>query len=80
MTIEQLTDFFFWMTLINIGLLLFSTVMLILLKDVTMRMHSKLFGIEDKQVAFVAYQFLGNYKIMIIVLNLAPLLALHLMQ
>ena len=50
--IEQLTAFLGWCTLINIGLLLFSTLMIALIKDFAIRVHSKMFDLDPQTLHF----------------------------
>ena len=45
-SIEQLTAFLGWCTLINIGLLLFSTLMIAVVKDFAINIHSKMFNLD----------------------------------
>ena len=47
-SIEQLTAFLGWCTLINIGLLLFSTLMIAVVKDFAINIHSKMFNLDPE--------------------------------
>ena len=76
MNIEMLTDFFMWCTIINIGLMLPSSVMLILLGDFVYRIHTKWFPMPRETFNVVLYSFLGFYKVLIFVFNIVPWLAL----
>ncbi len=78
MTIEQLTGFLGWCTLINVGVLLLATVMLILIKDFTTRVHAGLFDLEKRVLEEQYFQYLAQYKILILVFNLVPYIALRL--
>ena len=79
MNTEQLAHFFGQMTLINAVILLFSTVMLMAMKDFVARLHGKMFGLSKEQIGTVVYAYLGVYKLLIIVFNLVPFLVLHFM-
>ncbi|MCP3969614.1 MAG: hypothetical protein GY717_04720 [Rhodobacteraceae bacterium] len=79
MTIEQLTVFLAWCTAINVALLLLATIALILMRDLTSRVHGALFGLPHLVLAEQYFQYLAQYKILIIVFNLAPYVALRLM-
>lgn len=79
MTIETLTELFGWVTIINMGLLMFSTVMIFLLKGVAIKIHSKMFGLDEKELSRAYFQYLGNFKIFVIVFNLTPYIALKIM-
>ena len=77
-SLEQLTAFFGWCTFLNIGLLVFSTIILIVLKDPISSIHSKLFGIEKEKLQSLYIHFLAYYKIAIIMFNLTPYITLKL--
>jgi len=76
MTIETLTELFGWITVINMGLLIFSTVMLLLMKGIAIKMHSKMFSIDEKDLNRMYFDYLGRFKILVIVFNLTPYIAL----
>ena len=80
MNLDQLTELFKWMTIINVGLLLLSTGLIMLLNSFICKIHAKLFGIDEDKIAIVVYGYLGMYKIMVIVLNIVPYIALLLIQ
>ena len=79
MSIDQLTTFFGWMSVIHIGLLLFSTVMLQLLRSTVESIHSKLFGIPKENLPEIYFNYLANYKLLVLVFALGPYTALKLM-
>lgn len=76
MNMDQLTEFFKWMTIINIGLLLFSTFAVMALKSLMVNMHTKLFGVSETQISVAVYAYLGLFKVLIIVFNIVPYIAL----
>jgi len=79
-TIESLTTFFGWCSVINIGVLLFSTLGLLVMKGPISAIHGKMFGVNPENMPTTYFQYLGNYKIAIFVLNLVPYFALRLMS
>tara|TARA_R110002096_G_scaffold425864_1_gene634918 strand:+ start:3196 stop:3438 length:243 start_codon:yes stop_codon:yes gene_type:complete len=79
MTVEALQTFLGWCLVINSGLLVISSVLLILMKSVVTSMHAKMFGLEESEVRGIYFRYLGYYKIAILVFNLAPYLALRMM-
>ena len=79
MTIEQLTTLLGWCTAINIGILAFSAIAVVFMKDFAVKIHSSMFGIDPTNLPSTYFQYLGNYKIAIIVFNLAPWISLKLM-
>jgi len=76
MVLEQLTEFFKWMTIINVGLMTLSTILIIALKGVIYKMHGKMFSISKEFISGACYGYLGVYKILIIVLNIVPFVSL----
>jgi hypothetical protein len=79
MTIDTLTTFLGWCSVINIGVLLFSTLMMIVVRDFAIKLHSSLFGVNPEELPIIYLQYLGNYKIAIIILNIVPYIALKVM-
>lgn len=76
MTIQMLTAFFMWCTIINSALLIFSTIMIIPAQDLVYRIHSKWFSISREAFNVAVYSFLGLFKIAILVFNVVPYIAL----
>ncbi len=76
MDISQLTEFFGWMSVINIGLFLFSVIMMAALKKTVGKLHSKLFAVEEQDLYGIYLTVLGQYKILVIVFNIVPYIAL----
>lgn len=79
MTIESLTTFLGWCSVINITILLFSTLMLIIMRDLAVKIHSGLFRVDPEALPMTYLQYLGNYKIVIMVLNIVPYIVLRVM-
>ena len=78
--INELTAFFGWCTLINLALYLLSVLFVTVFKDFTQTLHSKVINIEPSELPKMYFNFLGNYKIAILVFNLTPYLALRVMS
>ena len=78
MSVDQWQQLLGIMTLINIGILLFSTLAASALKGIVQRLHGSLFHLEPDKISELVYQFLGNYKLLIMVFNLVPWIALQL--
>ncbi|WP_078459044.1 DUF6868 family protein [Solemya velum gill symbiont] len=65
----------------NLGILTFSTVMLITnVGDWPKGIHSKLFGVQKEGLDAMYFNFLANYKLAIFIFNLVPYLALKIME
>ncbi len=78
-SIPILTSFLGWMLVLNVGLLLFSTIMLSLCKTWVTKVHAKLFNLNADALGIEYFRYLANYKVLVIVFNLAPWVALKLM-
>lgn len=79
MTIESLTTFLGWCSVINITILILSTLMMIIMRDFAVKIHSGLFRVDAEALPITYLQYLGNYKIAIIILNIVPYIALRIM-
>ena len=79
MTIEALTELLGWASVLNIAVLMLSAITLIAMRGTIAKVHSKLFGLNEKDLGRAYFQYLAQYKIAIIVLNIAPYLALRIM-
>ena len=79
MTTAALTEFFGWASVINIAVLLISGILVILMRGPISKIHSKLFGVDQKDLGRAYFQYLAQYKIAIIVLSIAPYIALKIM-
>ncbi|MGI9393169.1 MAG: DUF6868 family protein [Boseongicola sp.] len=77
MSVEFLTQLFGWMTLINIGILVISSVFMMLFRNAGTTLHARMFGIDPDRAVEVWYSYLGSFKVALIVLNLTPYLALR---
>lgn len=73
---EVWVEFFKWSLIINIGLLIYITIMLIFARDWVFKIHSKMFRLDEKSFSGIIYSFLGLYKLLIIFFNLIPYIVL----
>ncbi len=76
MDMEMLTRFFTWCTILDGALLVLWTIMFMLAPGFIYRMQSRLFPIPRETYNTVIYSFLGLFKIVFIVFNVVPLVAL----
>ena len=76
MDIEILKRVLGWCTVINMGIMLLQTILVILLRKIIVRFHGRMFNLDEKFIMQACYQYLGNYKIAVIFLNLVPYIAL----
>jgi len=78
MSIELLTRFFMWCTILNVAFLLlsFSVVAFGFGRDFVYRMHCKWFPMPQETFNAVMYALIGVYKIFVFVFNIVPWIAL----
>ncbi len=76
MSIQILTKFFMWCTILNAGFMLLSFVMVTFMGDIAYRIHSKWFPMPRETFNVVIYSFIGLYKILVFVFNIIPWIAL----
>ncbi len=76
MNIQKLKAFFMWCTIINGGLLVLAFIVGIVGLDLVYSVHCKLFQIPRESLNVVYYSFLGLYKIVWLVFNAVPYVAL----
>ncbi len=77
MDIQTLTTFFMWCTIINGALFIFWSLLLMLIPDRVYRTQSRWFPMPRETFNVVIYSFLGLFKIVYLVFNVAPYIALH---
>jgi len=76
MDIQTLTAFFMWCTVLNFALLVLSSLICLCAGDWAYRIHSKWFSISRETFNVAFYSFLGLYKVLVLVFNLIPYIAL----
>ena len=76
MDIQTLTTFFMWCVVINGALLVLWTTMCILVPTLVYRTQSIWFPLPRDTFNVVIYSFLGLFKIVFLVFNVVPYVAL----
>jgi hypothetical protein len=71
---------FAWCTVLNFGVLIFAGLAVILAGGPIKRLHAKMFGLSEENISRAYFQFLAQYEIAILVFNLAPYLALRIVE
>ena len=77
MDIQQLTDFFMWSTVINVGIFIYWIAWVLLAPELVYKIQSRFFPIDRENYNRIMYFFLGFYKVLIIVFMLIPYLVLE---
>lgn len=76
MDLQTLTTFFMWCTILNLGLLILTSIMCIFFADFSYRMNHRFFSISREAFNVVIISFLGLFKIFVIVFSIVPYIAL----
>ncbi len=79
MNIEIMREFFGWMTLINLLMYSWTAIACIFMKDFLNKVVGKMFGVSDEFNRAALYSYVAAYKVLFIVFNLVPWLALVIM-
>ena len=80
MTLENLTAFLGWCTVINFGILIVAALGIIAMRGSIGNIHASMFKLEQDDLSKAYFRYLANYKILVIVFNLVPYLALRIIS
>ena len=75
-TLETLITFLGWSTLINFTFLLMTTLAIMFLRKPIIKIHAELFNLNKEDLGRAYFNYIALYKILIIVFNLVPYVAL----
>ena len=76
MDIQALTKFFMWCTILNGALLILWTLVCFCALDWVYRIHGRWFSFPRETFNAIIYLFLGIFKMVFLVFNAAPFVAL----
>ena len=77
MNLSHLSDFLLYSLVINYLILIIWFMVFVFAKDWMKRLHGQWFKLSDQQFDAIHYGGMAVYKIGILLLNLAPYIALH---
>ena len=80
MSLETWTQFFGWLTALNVAMYLISVVAVLLMRGVIVRWSARWFGLSEDVVLRATFHWLVAYKLGILLFALGPWLALTLMS
>jgi len=69
-----------WCTVMNLVLLALAASAVTLAGGPIRRLHARMFDLSEDDLARAYFQFLAHYKLAILVFNLAPYLALRIVE
>ena len=73
---STLTEFLGWCTVINSSLLAIAAISLMTMQGWIAPLHSRMFKVSEEHLSRYYFQYLGNFKLLVLVLNLVPYVAL----
>lgn len=76
MDVQMLTDFFLWCMIVNVIVYAWAALWLIIAPDFVFRMQGRLLSVTRERFDGAVYAYLGAYKLLIIVFNFTPYVAL----
>jgi hypothetical protein len=76
MNLDVLRDVLMWCTIINMGMLALSFLILAGARSWVYSLHSRWFPMKEETFTVVLYSFLGFYKTLVILFNAVPWIAL----
>lgn len=77
MTLELLTKFFAWFTLINYALLLVSWLAMLVMRDFAVSIHNATMRVPKSELPRLYFQFFAFYKVLILTFGLVPYLVMR---
>lgn len=79
MSIETLTTFFGWLSVVNITILVATGLTVMFARGWHVALQVRMFGIEPEKMKALNLQYLSFLKVAVIVTSIAPYIALRLM-
>ncbi|MFT7371721.1 MAG: hypothetical protein ACI9T9_000400 [Oleiphilaceae bacterium] len=79
MTLSQLTELLGWASILNIGMLLFASIILVLMKSFITSVHSKMFGVLESDLSIIYFKYLASYKTLSFIFIISPYVSLKIM-
>ena len=77
MSIEEIAVLLGWCTVVNIGILMLTVVMLTLFRKPVQSLHTKMTGLSADDLNQAYFQYMGQFKIFCIIFNLTPYLVIR---
>jgi len=77
MDITTIKTFFMWCMILNLGVLVFSSIVGMFFADFSFRMNNRFFGISREAFNTLIPCFFGFYKVIVIVFSVVPYIALE---
>jgi len=79
-SLQTVTTFFGWTTVINFVFLAVTTIAVVAMRGFITTLHARMFGLDPEDVSRDYFHYIAQYKIAIIVFSLTPYVALKFMS
>lgn len=79
-SLESLATFFGWCAVLNIGFLLLTVLMVMLMRDFMTGMHSRIFGVNEADLPAIYFRYMAHYQSLTLVFSVMPWIALKIMM
>ncbi len=73
---QQITAILGWCSVINIFLLFLAFIIVTLFQSQIVQLHARLFGLNKQEIPALYFEYLGHYKLLILIFNLVPYIAI----
>ena len=80
MTTQELQEFLMWCSILNSGLLMSWFLIITMAGGWVHRIHGRWFNLSRERFDAIHYQQIGNFKVVIMVFNVTPYVALLLIS
>ncbi len=80
MTLQSLESLLFVCLIVNLAIYLVTVTITLGLRDTVRKTQSKIMGISEDTSGMIIYAYIGAFKLLIIVFNLTPWIALQFIQ
>jgi len=77
--IQTITTFLGWCSVVNLGIYLLTALALMGFRNPVKKIHSKLAAVSGERLDELYFNYLANFKLALIILNITPYVALKLM-
>lgn len=77
--LQVITTFFGWCAAVNLGIYSLTVFALMGFREPVKAIHSKVAAVPSEKLDELYFNYLGNFKIAMIILTIAPYIALKLM-
>ena len=79
-TLGAIQEILGWCVVINMGMLVIASVAITQMRGPIQNLHSQMFSLGEEDLSRAYFQYLAQYKIVVVVFNLVPYIALRIIS